>query len=75
MGEDMMLRGFVVIIVGGLGNTLGALAAGLMLGLLEVLAAGYIGSDVKDAVGFLVLVAVLWTRPSGLFSRAGLRRA
>lgn len=75
MGEEMMLRGFAVIIVGGLGNTLGALAAGLMLGLLEVLAAGYISSNLKDAVAFLVLVAVLWTRPSGLFSRADLRRA
>ena len=75
MGEEMMLRGFVVIIVGGLGDTLGALAAGLMLGLLEVLAAGYINSNLKDAVAFLVLVAVLWTRPSGLFSPADLRRA
>ena len=75
MGEEMMLRGFVVIIVGGLGNTLGALAAGLMLGLIEVLAAGYISSNLKDAVAFVVLVAVLWTRPSGLFSPADLRRA
>ncbi len=75
MGEEMMLRGFVVIIVGGLGNTLGALAAGMLLGLLEVFMAGYVDSNLKDAVGFLVLVAVLWTRPAGLFSRGELRRA
>ena len=42
MGEEMMLRGFVVIIVGGLGDIRGALIAGLLLGMLEVLTAGYI---------------------------------
>ncbi len=75
MGEEMMLRGFVVIIVGGLGDIRGALIAGLLLGFLEVLTAGYIGSSYKEAVAFLVLVAVLWTRPSGLFGRAAIRRA
>jgi branched-chain amino acid transport system permease protein len=75
MGEQMLLRGFVVIIVGGLGDIRGALIAGLALGLIEVLTAGYLASELKDAVGFLILVAVLWTRPSGLFGRAAVRRA
>ena len=75
MGEEMMLRGFVVIIVGGLGDVRGAVIAGLLLGMLEVLTAGYIDSNLKEAVAFLVLVAVLWTRPSGLFGRAVTRRA
>ena len=75
MGEQMMLRGFVVIIVGGLGDIGGALVAGLLLGVLEVLTAGYVGSGLKEAVPFLVLVAVLWTRPAGLFGRAATRRA
>ena len=75
MGEEMMLRGFVVIIVGGLGNTLGALAAGMLLGIIEVMTAAYVSSNLKEAVAFLVLVAVLWTRPSGLFSRTALRQA
>ncbi len=75
MGEQMMLRGFVVIIVGGLGDIGGALIAGLLLGVLEVLTAGYVGSGLKEAVPFLVLVAVLWTRPAGLFGRAVTRRA
>ncbi|MEJ1978463.1 MAG: branched-chain amino acid ABC transporter permease [Acetobacteraceae bacterium] len=75
MGEEMMLRGFVVIIVGGLGDIRGALVAGVLLGLLEVLTAGYVSSNLKEAVAFLVLVAVLWTRPSGLFGRAVTRRA
>ncbi len=75
MGEAMMLRGFVVVIVGGLGDIRGALLAGLALGVIEVMTAGYVSSELKDAVAFLILVAVLWTRPSGLFGRAVIRRA
>jgi branched-chain amino acid transport system permease protein len=75
MGEAMMLRGFVVIIVGGLGDITGALVAGLLLGVVEVLTAGYLASGLKEAVAFAILVAVLWTRPSGLFGRAVERRA
>jgi branched-chain amino acid transport system permease protein len=75
MGEQMMLRGFVVIIVGGLGDIRGALLAGLALGIIEVLTAGFVSSSLKEAVAFLILVAVLWTRPAGLFGRAVVRRA
>ena len=75
MGEQMMLRGFVVIIVGGLGDLRGALIAGLLLGVIEVLTAGYLDSGLKEAVAFAILVAVLWTRPSGLFGQAVVRRA
>ena len=75
MGEQMMLRGFVVIIVGGLGDIRGALLAGLALGIIEVLTAGFISSSLKEAMAFLILVAVLWTRPAGLFGRAVVRRA
>jgi branched-chain amino acid transport system permease protein len=75
MGEEMMLRGFVVVIVGGLGDIGGALLAGLLLGVVEVLTAGYVASGLKEAVAFLLLVAVLWTRPAGLFGRAAVQRA
>ena len=75
MGEAMMLRGFVVIIVGGLGDIRGALIAGLLLGIVEVLTAAYVASSLKEAVAFAILVAVLWTRPSGLFGQARIRRA
>ena len=75
MGEEMMLRGFVVVIVGGLGDIRGALLAGMLLGIIEVLTAGYVSSNLKEAVAFLLLVAVLWTRPAGLFGRAATRRA
>jgi branched-chain amino acid transport system permease protein len=75
MGEDMMLRGFVVIIVGGLGQIGGAVLAGLLLGVIEVLTAGYLSSGLKEAVAFVILVAVLWTRPQGLFGRSTAVRA
>ncbi|MDT7953290.1 MAG: branched-chain amino acid ABC transporter permease [Acetobacteraceae bacterium] len=75
MGETMMLRGFVVIIVGGLGDIRGALVAGLLLGIIEVMTAAYLDSSLKEAVAFLILVGVLWTRPAGLFGRAVVRRA
>ncbi len=75
MGEAMMLRGFVVIILGGLGDIRGALVAGLALGVIETLTAGFVASNLKEAVAFALLVAVLWTRPQGLFGRAAIRRA
>lgn len=75
MGEEMMLKGFAVIIVGGLGDIRGALIAGIALGLLEALTAGYVASTLKDAVGFLLLVLTLWFRPVGLFGRAAVKRA
>jgi branched-chain amino acid transport system permease protein len=84
MGEAMMLKGFAVIILGGLGDIRGALLAGLAVGLLESMTAGglfqqitsgYVTSNWKDAVGFVLLVLTLWLRPSGLFGRASVRRA
>lgn len=75
MGEAMMLRGFVVIILGGLGDIRGALIAALALGCLEVMTAGYISSDLKEAVAFAALVLTLWIRPTGLFGRTVGKRA
>ena len=75
MGEVMMLKGFAVIILGGLGDIRGALVAGLIVGLLETLTAGYVASSVKDGVGFALLVLTLWIRPSGLFGRIAVKRA
>ena len=75
MGEEMMLRGFVVVIVGGLGDIRGALLAGMLLGIIEVLTAGYVSSNLKEAVAFMLLVGVLWTRPAGLFGRSAVQRA
>lgn len=75
MGEQMMLRGFSVIIIGGLGDLRGAVLAGLLLGLVEVLAGGFISSSLRDAIAFALLVVTLWVRPIGLFGRAAAKRA
>jgi len=75
MGEPLMLRGFAVVIIGGLGDIRGALVAGLALGFIEVMTAGYLSSNFKDAAAFAAMVATLWLRPSGLFGRSVTRRA
>ena len=60
--------------LGGMGNPLGAVAGGLILGLLEAFGAGYISSSYKDAMAFLVILAVLFAMPRGLFGRASIER-
>ena len=67
MGWTYGLKAFTAAILGGIGNIPGAMAGGLILGLFETLAAGYISSAWKDAFAFLVLIGILVFRPTGLF--------
>lgn len=64
----------VVVIVGGLDSVLGALVAGLLIGVLEAWAGAYLGGEFKLLVTFLVLVAVLMVRPYGLFGTREIER-
>jgi branched-chain amino acid transport system permease protein len=69
MGSLMIVKAFVIIILGGMGSVVGAIVGGFMLGLVESLAAGFISPSFKDLYAFLFLVAVLAVRPTGLFGR------
>jgi branched-chain amino acid transport system permease protein len=66
-GVMLGLKGFAAAILGGLGNFHAAIAGGLALGLLESLGAGLVSSAYKDAISFVVILAVLFVRPDGLF--------
>ena len=65
MGGALGLKAFVVSVIGGFGNLYGAVIAGLLLGVVEALAAGYVSSNFRDAFAFLLMVAFLFVRPQG----------
>ena len=74
VGILLGLKGFAACILGGLGNPFGAVAGGVILGVLESLSAGLISSGYKDAVAFVILLTLLFVRPSGLFGRRAAER-
>ena len=67
-------KGFAAAMLGGLGHPYGAVAGGLVLGVVEALAAGYLSSEYKDAIGFVILMLVLFFMPNGLFGSARAER-
>ncbi|MFA4965143.1 MAG: branched-chain amino acid ABC transporter permease [Thermoleophilia bacterium] len=71
VGAGMGVKGFAAAVLGGLGNPIAAVGGGLILGLLESLTAGYVDPVYKDAVAFVVLLAVLFLRPKGLLGGSG----
>jgi len=70
MGDIASLKAFAIVILGGLGNVTGATIGGFILALAEELGAGYVSSGYRDAMGFLIIIAVLLIKPTGLFARA-----
>ena len=67
MGLGAAVKGLIVMLLGGLGNVPGAMVAGLMLGMIEILSAAYIGTTERDLFSFLILILILLYRPTGLF--------
>jgi len=74
MGTMLGLKGFCAAIFGGLGSNIGAIAGGVLIGILENLGAGYISSSLKDAFAFVIMLLVLFVRPSGLVGTKEIER-
>ena len=67
VGVMLGLKGFAAAVLGGLGSFPGAIVGGLALGLLESFGAGFVSSAYKDVIAFVIMLAVLFLRPDGLF--------
>lgn len=74
VGIMLGLKGFAAAIIGGLSNPFGAVLGGLILGIMEALVAGYMSSEYKDAVAFIIMLAILFFRPGGIFSNLKAQR-
>jgi branched-chain amino acid transport system permease protein len=69
MGHLVIMKAFVIIIVGGMGSIPGAILGGFILGLTESFGATYLSADYKDLIAFLLLVIILSLKPTGLFAK------
>lgn len=74
IGVMLGLKGFAAAVLGGYGNSLGAVLGGLLLGVLESVGAGVISSTYKDVIAFGILLLVLFIKPSGLLGRGDTER-
>jgi len=67
VGEILIVKCFVIVVLGGLGSVVGAISGGVLLGVVESLGAVYVSVAYKDTIGFVLFMLVLLFRPSGLF--------
>ena len=71
IGGNFILAAFAVVVLGGLGSVAGAYFGGMIVGLVEAFAGFYIDPELKQAIWFLIFLAVLVVRPTGLFGQVG----
>jgi branched-chain amino acid transport system permease protein len=69
MGNLVITKAFVIIILGGMGSVPGAIVGGLIIGFAESFGAFYISTDYKDIIAFVLLVLILSVRPQGIFTK------
>jgi branched-chain amino acid transport system permease protein len=74
MGFQAGLYAFIAAVVGGIGNLPGAVVGGLVIGLAQSFTIGYVSSTFSDAIVFVILIAVLIVRPSGVLGRAAVQK-
>ena len=75
MGDPLLTKAFAIIIIGGVGSVLGAAVGGYLLAFAETVVIAYGPANYRDAIAFVVILAVLLLRPSGLFARKTWERA
>jgi branched-chain amino acid transport system permease protein len=73
MGQFLIFKAFALVIIGGLGNIPGAVAAAVGLGLIENWIGGFFTVAWQEAAVFIIMIGVLFVRPDGLFKRGGMR--
>jgi branched-chain amino acid transport system permease protein len=73
MGNLVITKAFVIIILGGMGSFPGAIVGGLIIGMAESFGGFYFSTDYKDIIAFVLLVVILSFRPQGLFTPKGAR--
>jgi branched-chain amino acid transport system permease protein len=73
MGQFLIFKAFALVIIGGLGNIPGAIVAAVGLGLIESWIGGFFEIAWQEAAVFVIMIAVLFLRPDGLFKRGGMR--
>jgi branched-chain amino acid transport system permease protein len=71
VGAFPAIKSYVIVVLGGMGSIWGAMAAALLLGVLESFFAVYVSYDYRDAFGLLILILVLIFRPQGLMGEKG----
>jgi branched-chain amino acid transport system permease protein len=73
LGAPLLLTGFVVIVMGGLGNLYGAMVGGIVVGIVELVTANLLSATYKQAILFAVMFLILLVRPQGLFGSTAQR--
>lgn len=73
LGENILIKAFIIVIIGGVGSTGGALVGALVLGMAEAFGVAYLNAGFAQLVPLVVLAAVLLIRPQGIFGRVSAR--
>lgn len=74
MGATIGLKAFSAAVVGGIGILYGSVVGGLVIGVVECIAAQYLGSNVRDPMAFVILILILIIKPNGLFGKKGVSK-